>query len=236
MKAKFRHPIRAIREPFGTAGLIVAVIALVLALTGAAFAAAGLSGKQKKEVEKIAKKFAGKPGAPGAIGPAGPAGPAGKEGPEGPQGQQGKQGIQGKEGEPWTAGGTLPKGKTETGAWALSPYKLSEGFGGTILGRTAVSFNVPLSSAPNFRYVKSNGEEGAYNETSGEFEFTTATHCLGTLEAPKAAEGYLCIYAKFAFGKPLAPESYAAGGILSLEAPLEGLPPLVGTWAVTSGG
>ena len=63
---RLRHPIRAIREPFGTAGLIVACVALVLALTGAAFAAAGLTGKQKKEVEKIAKKYAGKPGAAGA--------------------------------------------------------------------------------------------------------------------------------------------------------------------------
>ena len=36
----FRHPVRAIREPFGTAGLIIAVVALVAAVGGNAFAAA----------------------------------------------------------------------------------------------------------------------------------------------------------------------------------------------------
>jgi hypothetical protein len=95
--SRIKHPVRAIREPFGTAGLIVACIALVLALTGAAFAAKGaLTGKQKKEVEKIAKKFAGKPGAPGAAGPQGPAGAAGAPGKEGPQGEPGQPGANGK--------------------------------------------------------------------------------------------------------------------------------------------
>lgn len=95
-----RHPIRAIREPFGTAGLIVAVVALVVALGGAAFAATGgLTGKQKKEVTKIAKKFAGKPGAAGAQGPEGKQGPAGASGAEGKQGQAGKDGTNGTNGE-----------------------------------------------------------------------------------------------------------------------------------------
>jgi hypothetical protein len=89
---RLRHPVRAIREPFGTAGLIVACVALVLALTGAAFAAAGLTGKQKKEVEKIAKKVAGKPGAPGAAGPQGPAGTNGTNGKDGTNGTNGKDG------------------------------------------------------------------------------------------------------------------------------------------------
>jgi hypothetical protein len=87
---RLRHPIRAIREPFGTAGLIVACVALVLAMGGAAVAAkSGLTGKQKKEVEKIAKKFAGKPGAAGAQGPAGPAGPKGDTGSAGGAGVAG---------------------------------------------------------------------------------------------------------------------------------------------------
>jgi len=57
-----------IREPFGKAGLIVAIVALVAAVGGTAFAAGVLTGKQRKEVEKIAKKFAGKPGEPGSSG------------------------------------------------------------------------------------------------------------------------------------------------------------------------
>ena len=47
-----RHPIRAAREPFGKAGLIVAIVALVAAIGGTALAASGLNSKQKKEVDK----------------------------------------------------------------------------------------------------------------------------------------------------------------------------------------
>jgi hypothetical protein len=92
MRTKLRHPIRAIGEPFGKAGLLVACIALVLATTGAAFAAGKLTGGQKKEVEKIAKKFAGKPGANGSPGAQGPAGPDGKVGASGSNGTPGTPG------------------------------------------------------------------------------------------------------------------------------------------------
>ena len=43
-----------IRDRFGTAGLIVSIMALVLALAGGAFAAAGLNSKQKSQVRAIA--------------------------------------------------------------------------------------------------------------------------------------------------------------------------------------
>jgi len=101
---RLRHPVRAIREPFGTAGLIVACVALVLALTGAAFAAGGLTGKQKKEVTKIAKKYAGKPGAAGPAGAAGPVGPAGAKGDTGAKGDKGDTGDNGSPGAPGTPG------------------------------------------------------------------------------------------------------------------------------------
>src|SRR3954465_12391905 len=68
------------REPFGKAGLTVAILALVFAIAGGARAAAGLNGKEKIEVKKIAKQFAGKPGNAGPQGPAGPGGPAGPTG------------------------------------------------------------------------------------------------------------------------------------------------------------
>jgi hypothetical protein len=107
---RLRHPIRAIREPFGTAGLIVAMVALVAALGGTALAAKGaLTGKQKKEVTAIAKKFAGQPGPAGPAGAQGPAGANGKDGAngsngapgeKGDQGVPGVQGIQGEGGEP----------------------------------------------------------------------------------------------------------------------------------------
>jgi hypothetical protein len=109
---RLRHPIRAIREPFGTAGLIVACVALVLAMGGAAVAAkSGLTGKQKKEVEKIAKKYAGKPGAAGAQGPAGPAGPKGETGSAGGAG----------------AAGVSPAGTNFTGSKTVGSVTCPEG-------------------------------------------------------------------------------------------------------------
>ena len=117
---RLRHPVRAIREPFGTAGLIVACVALVLALTGAAFAAAGLTGKQKKEVEKIAKKYAGKPGAAGAAGPAGPQGPAGAAGKDGANGTNGTDGTDGQSVALGTATGCGAPGGTKLTVGASS--------------------------------------------------------------------------------------------------------------------
>jgi hypothetical protein len=90
---KLRNPIRAIREPTGTAGLIVAVIALIAALGGAAFASGGLSSQAKKEIKKYAKLYAKQFAVPGAQGPQGPQGPPGAPG--GP-GKDGTNGVNGK--------------------------------------------------------------------------------------------------------------------------------------------
>lgn len=87
-----------VREPFGKAGLIVAVVALVAALVGGAYAANGLTGKQKKEVKKIAKKFAGKDGAQGPIGQSGAPGAKGDTGAAGANGTPGKDGANGTNG------------------------------------------------------------------------------------------------------------------------------------------
>jgi hypothetical protein len=88
--------LQRFRDRFGTAGLIVSILALVLAVAGAAFAAGGgLTGKQKKEVTKIAKQYAGKPGAPGAQGAAGPQGAAGTNGTNGKDGADGTNGKDG---------------------------------------------------------------------------------------------------------------------------------------------
>jgi hypothetical protein len=119
---RLKHPLRAIREPFGKAGLTVAILALVFAMVGGAYAASGgLTGKQKKEVEKIAKKYAGKTGPAGSQGPAGPAGAkgdTGTNGKDGTNGTNGKEGPEGKQGKDGTTGftETLPSGETETGS------------------------------------------------------------------------------------------------------------------------
>ena len=84
---------RRFHDRFGTAGVLLGVIALILALGGTALAASGaLTGKQKKEVEKIAKKFAGKSGAQGAPGAAGTNGTNGKDGSNGTPGSPGAPG------------------------------------------------------------------------------------------------------------------------------------------------
>jgi hypothetical protein len=137
------HPIRAIREPFGTAGLVVAMVALVAALGGTALAANGaLTGKQKKEVETIAKKLAGKTGPAGPQGIAGAKGDSGSQGPKGDNGSVGATGATGATGAKGPAGATgavgatgpagpagpegtfgnapLQPGVTETGYWAFS--------------------------------------------------------------------------------------------------------------------
>jgi hypothetical protein len=174
--SKLRHPVRAIREPFGTAGLIVAVIALIMALTGAAFAAAGLNGKQKKEVEKIAKKYAGKPGAPGANGANGSPGAKGDNGAPGANGTNGANGAPGPAGTSVTntplAKGNVncPEGGAEfkvgpgnptracngiTGFTKTLPTKETETGSWTINGAstafiqpgTGISFSIPLAAA-----------------------------------------------------------------------------------------
>lgn len=149
-------------DRFGTAGVVIGVIALIVALGGTAIAAGGLTKSQEKQVKKIAKKYAGKNGATGPTGPAGANGKDGTNGTNGTNGANGKsvtvaeipveeeeceerggamvavEGGSGTEvcnGAPWTAGGTLPSGATETGAWSA----ISEKF-------APVSFAIPLAA------------------------------------------------------------------------------------------
>lgn len=263
--SRIKHPVRAIREPFGTAGLVIACIALVLALTGAAFAAGSLTSKQKKEVEKIAKKFAGKPGANGTPGQPGQEGKAGANGTNGKNGKSvaassfpggseppGKpcqenggnsfevegSGTQqyacnGKEGSPWTAGGTLPKGKSEKGAFSGSLVETPAAGPGVALATASVSFPIPLSSKPTVVYLNESHEEGFFE--AGELKFRSPVNCLGTLEEPKANQGFLCLYLEVGPGTPLEPTGFKSGAVL----PFSGSSgaagfPAAGTWAVTA--
>jgi hypothetical protein len=92
-RKRFKHRLK---EPFGKAGLTVAILALVMALVGGAYAAGGLTKSQEKQVTKIAKKYAGKPGA---TGPAGAAGTNGKDGAPGAKGENGTNGTPGTPGK-----------------------------------------------------------------------------------------------------------------------------------------
>jgi hypothetical protein len=211
VKRKLRHPIRSITEPYGKAGLTVAIFALVLATTGAAFAAVGLSSKQKKEVAKIAKKYAGKPGAPGATGPAGSPGTNGTNGKDGASGTSATTasftGVKGT----CTVGGvevksasptvnvcngqtgfteTLPSEKTETGTWSHLFAPAEEGV------VIPVSFSIPLAAELDSSHV----------------HIAPNAECPGTVAEPKAQKGNLCVYIGFnQFG--LSPGTGALDGI-----------------------
>lgn len=207
----------------GGPGVVVAVIAIVVALAGTAYAATKLNSTQKKEVEKIAKKYAGKPGAPGAQGSAGPQGPPGTKGDTGSQGDKGDQGIpglkgadgksvglvgegaelceksptekvpgvayeiegsgvekticNGAEGSPWTAGGSLPSGATETGNWTLV---------GTAADTNGV--DIPLS----FPIPLNEPLDEAHVHYRSEVDFTT--FCKGNGTVPEPVPGNLCVY------------------------------------------
>ncbi len=236
--SRLKHPVRAIREPFGKAGLTVAILALVMAMVGGAYAANNSATASKAKAGKRGPK--GAPGAPGATGPAGPvgatgpAGPAGATGPAGSpgaKGEQGNQGIQGNIGPAPTAtesatefagghcngtsggvggskfvsgatttyacngkegggggGGfpeTLPKGKTEYGAWVVDPVDPEPG---TTYGFEPISFNIPLSSTPTVEYVVAGTLAGENAHCPGEVS--------ETVSEPKAEEGFLCVYAQ----------------------------------------
>jgi hypothetical protein len=197
-----------LRMRFGTAGLVLSIVAVVFALAGGAFAASGaLSGKQKKEVETIAKKYAGKPGATGPAGPAGPAGASGKEGASGAPGAVGTSvtsaavaaggaACEGHGGSEFKTGTTTtyacngekgPRGAEGNIKATLSPEQSESGVWSAgefhSEGETQavpISFPIPLASPPVVHFI---------NDFEGENEF-----CPGSLFEPKATPGNLCVY------------------------------------------
>jgi hypothetical protein len=203
--------ISKLHNRLGSAGMVVAIVALVVALGGTAFAAqAALNGKQKKEVEKIAKKFPGKRGPAGPAGKEGPAGPAGKDGAAGGAGAKGATGDAGAKGATGVTGATgttgttgvtgpqgpLQTGKTETGTWST----IGPGGGGPAKFAAPISFNIPLAAAldPAHVHVVLSGAQGGEEVTNtfSPFESTKVppVNCLGSASEPKANAGHLCVY------------------------------------------
>ena len=87
--------IERLRTQIGTAGLIVAIVALVAALGGGAYAATGAGNGKATASAKAKQGKQGKPGKTGAAGPQGPAGPAGAKGDIGAAGSNGSNGTNG---------------------------------------------------------------------------------------------------------------------------------------------
>jgi hypothetical protein len=222
---RLRHPIRAIREPFGTAGLVVACVALVAALGGTALAASALNGKQKKEVEKIAKKYAGKPGAAGAQGPAGPAGAAGKDGSNGSNGSAGAAGtgatatpFTGVKGSCTEGGVTIKSASPEANLcngkegeageqgppgnpWTLGGTLPSEATetGTYILSSEGIDATAFVRTTISFPIPLAVGLDGSHvkfvNPTSIPAECESSQPGAAALDNPEAAPGFLCVFA-----------------------------------------
>ncbi len=186
-----------LRNRFGIPG-VISVIALVFAMLGGAYAASNDSGGKATASAKAKRGPRGPKGATGPAGPQGPAGPAGAKGdagangaagaagekgptgPTGAKGATGATGVTGPEGSPWTAGGTLPSGKTETGTWSISQHTRGEG-----PAVASISFPIPLNAS---------GESFAFSlEETKEEEFGSS-ECGGSALEPTAPKGVLCVY------------------------------------------
>jgi len=168
-----RIRISGARNRLGSASLIIAVAALIAALTGTAFAAGVFTKKQENQIIRIAKKYAGKQGPQGLPGPQGQVGPPGKEGARGPEGPQGEIGSDGPPG-PTTA--ILPAGETETGIWSFTNIDVISGF-------STITYGLRLKTdepTPHWIPAPGNSSDPA---------------CDGTPAEPKADPGALCVYA-----------------------------------------
>jgi hypothetical protein len=251
--------LQRIHKRLGTAGFIISIIALVVALTGGAYAASGgLNGKQKKEVEKIAKKYAGKPGPAGAAGAAGPAGPKGDSGAKGDLGAPGINGTAGANGKSVVVGNATncaDGGKTievEGSGAKSSICNGLTGFTDTLPGektetgvwtvgvtaefdnlpkRVGISFAIPLA-APL-------AEGKVHFVASGQAAPAGCTG--GTAAEPTADPGNLCVYAaspsSLTFQSLInagteSPGAGTTGAVLQLNGGEEAT--ALGTWAVTA--
>ena len=204
---------------------------------------------------------AGPTGPAGPAGPSGPAGPAGT-GTKGENGAAGADGASvtstaltqgnanckegGSEfvaaankktyacnGSPWTVGGTLPKGASETGVWA-EPQGVEYKTGHTEFIFAPISFTVQLASA--LEASKVHFIEPAATPPAG---------CKGNAEKPEAESGNLCVFASafegvqtHSFDNPENTKSEATAGktgtLLSFEIneSTEAALNARGTWAV----
>jgi Collagen triple helix repeat (20 copies) len=165
----------------------------------------GVNGTQGPAGEKGAAGTNGTPGTNGKDG-VGAQGPGGVTGPVGPKGATGANGVNGTNGATGATGangtngtngatgatgaigpqGPLQSGKSETGTWAYIGSKENGA-----VGADAISFTLPLESAPEAEFVYP-GKPG--------------TNCTGTAAAPTAPNGFLCVYAVLPEefeGKPL---------------------------------
>ena len=101
-------------------------------------------------------------------------GAPGPQGPQGAQGPQGPQGAKGDTGPPGPLADTLPSGRTLTGVYAIG-----SGASGCCPS-DSISFSPRLASDPTVHF-----------QATGD---PATADCPGSVNAPSAAAGHLCIY------------------------------------------
>jgi hypothetical protein len=206
--------LKAIRRRCNATG-VVAVLALVLAMSGGAFAAGRYLITSTKQIKpSVLKSLQGKAGPAGAAGAQGPAGATGPTGPQGPKGDTGVAGANGtsvinveSKGKIGSCkeGGSEFKSASGT-TFACNGEKGTTGFTETLpAGKTergewqayapsakadaTVSFVIPLTRAPTVHYIK------MATESNGVPAFPTPpAGCTGNVEEPGAEPGNLCIF------------------------------------------
>jgi Collagen triple helix repeat (20 copies) len=164
-------------------------------------------------------------------------------------GKKGADGEEGEKGDPWTVGGTLPPGKTETGVWALgrmpkvvvtctvpetscTTTSKVEPVSAAQSWFVPISFPIPLAASIA-------GANVHYRKVAD----TPSTECPGTSAEPKALPGHLCVYAvaelsSFTSPPPIlqaggvVPGASTAGAVITITGYTEGTG-VRGTFAVT---
>ncbi len=241
---------------------VIAVLALVFAMSGGAYAAGKYLITSTKQIKpSVLASLKGKAGPAGANGASGANGVAGEKGAQGPQGPQGPEGKEGKQGEPGKEGKagtngttgfteTLPPGKTETGTWS---YGIASTSSAAVI---PISFTIPLSAKlteTQVHYINSFKKEVIFPEPTKGLIFggiseteQSSTQCSGTVEAPTAEPGNLCVYTgensgvkllRFAFQNPAhqfpsTVETGTTGTAMWMSTDENG--DAFGTWAVTA--
>jgi hypothetical protein len=210
-----------------TPATVLAVVALVFAMTSGAVAAKKYLITSTKQISpSVLKKLTGKPGKPG---PAGPAGAVGKAGANGANGTNGSNGTNGQNGQ---TGFTqvLPPGESLTGVWSNNFFQTAGDEVSTVQ-LAPISFAFPLGKAltpADVHYIKKEEETGE-------------GVCPGSVDEPEAEPGHMCIYTET--------EEVAPGGEISqagfdipgpgnagvvLKFTEKGIAILEGSWIVTA--
>jgi hypothetical protein len=195
---------------------VIAVVALVFALTGGAYAAGKYVITSKSQIKpSVLKALTGANGANGANGSPGAPGSPGTNGTNGTNGQTG-----------FTE--TLPAGKSLMGTWSTAAIT---GPSALALEFAPISFQFPLSTAlpeANVHFIALGDETGT-------------GPCAGTINAPTAQSGHLCVYtseeeigpsSSAVYGGVAVPKPGKSGAILKFT--ITGLASANGTWVVTN--